>query len=86
MEHVAEDPQKHTQMKTSLDMYTACQDNLMQPSRTLIEKRCRGIFRRFFYFVPAKGKHSQQPLWNGKGDDTTVEISAVNRRIPHARL
>jgi hypothetical protein len=84
MEHVADDPKKHTQMKTSHDMYLACQDNLMRPSRGLIEKKGRGIFRRFFYFVPAKGKSLQQPKWSGAADETTVEMAAVNRRIPRA--
>ena len=84
MQYVSSDPSKHTQMKTSIDMYNALQDHLEKPSQTLLAKKGRGIFRRFFYFVPNKGSYEQTPHWQGPQDNHAVTIAAVNRRISHA--
>ena len=49
--------QKSEQLKNSEDFYKWARDRsgLAIPKKTLAQKRGRGIYRRFFYWVPSKG-------------------------------
>ena len=43
-------------MPTSWDFYCFCKENLTKPDKSLSKKHGRGIYRRFFYYVPASGE------------------------------
>ena len=47
--------ERPTTMADSRSAYEFAQANLTQPKETLFAKNGRGVFRRFFYFVPVKG-------------------------------
>jgi hypothetical protein len=42
-------------LNSSEEFYAFCEENLKQPDKSLIEKKGKGIYRRFFYYVPAEG-------------------------------
>ena len=43
-------------LPTSWDFYCFCKENLTKPDKPLSKKHGRGIYRRFFYYVPAFGE------------------------------
>jgi hypothetical protein len=60
---------------SSADFYAFCEENLKQPDKSLIEKKGKGIYRRFFYYIPAGGEGAvnyQIPQWEKITDSNKI--------------
>ena len=76
MEHTELKP---TRIRTAEELKEFCEATLTYPTRNLKQKRGKGIFKRYFHYVPASG--ALKKVEDIKDALGLVNSGAVNRRI-----
>ena len=70
---------KPTRIRTAEELKNFCEGKLTRPQRTLQQKNGKGVFKRYFHYVPAAGAlHTAEHIKDSPG---LVNSGAVNRRI-----
>jgi hypothetical protein len=76
MKHTEKKP---TRIRTAEELKVFCEGKLTLPQRTLKQKHGKGIYKRYFHYVPAAG--ALKTVESIKAATGTVNSGTVNRRI-----